>query len=636
MAYLATRTQFPSFERSRDFFRSGIGSSPQPKITGPAPTAPAAPRPETGGPLQYDTSRPETGGPLAYDPGPEYDVSGDIARPPTGGPLTYQTPPAPQAPPQQAQTQVPPAIQAAQPQAPPQAAPVNLGYQTQGSLEERLFQPVQQAAGVGQEQLAQFADLFRQQAGPSRTFEQAGGTAPLETAVMGGATDPARALLASQYTGPQGLDPEASGYLMDLAGRLRTRQEALGTGGGLATTIRQSAPGATGGEARFTARDILDPAYRQRLAAATAGVDPFAQRLESEITGAGEFAQQRAGEEESIARQAREYLGERKGGITEDIQSEIERQLGRQREARGIYGEALGAEGPRAMAEVLRRAQETGALGEGIDPSGFISPTFQKGEEAQALEKSIMAKPEYASLKDIPVGVRGPSGSGRGTLAYYTQDAQGNLTDIRETMSKSERKLFRKRQDELERQFDPLKSRGAETSALRPMQFGETFQSPEAAQYLEFDPGMRPSRGNVSTEEQRSQFNTINDLLGNLDRISEDENPFRAAVIGANIEQYLADEEEALEAQTGKVSQAAKEWHNQVKKMRKDYRKAKSKEKWGVVLDVVGGVTGLPIGHGTIGAEGTGVGSVLAGPQGLPPKYGPTIEGPGLAAGGAV
>lgn len=573
MPFLASRTSFPSFERSRDFFRSGIGPPPAPRVQQPRISG-GAPTPQTGGPVTQEA--PQTGGPVIQEFTPQQQP-------------TTTAPAAPQAP-TPSQSQVPPAVQAQTPQAPaPQAAPVNLGYQTQGTLEERLFQPVQQATQVGEEQLRQFADLFRQQAGPSRTFAGIGGAGTLEAAVQGGAMDPARALVGAQYTGPQGLDPTAAGNLMDLASRLRTRQQALGTGGGLATTIRQSTPGATGGEARFTARDILDPEYRQRLAQATAGVDPFAQQLETEITGAGEFARQRAGEEEDIARQAREYLTGRRGGITEDIQSEIDRRLQQQLQARELFGRAVGTEDPEALAGILRRAQESGALAEGVDPAAFQTDIFRRGQEAQALERSIMEKPEYESISKYGPAERGASGSGRGTLTYYIDGK-----DYRQVIpDKRERNLFLKRQQELERSFDPLTAgvrRGEESAFLNPLYLGGEFQGPQAAQYLEFDPGMRPSRGNVSTEEQRSQFNTINDLLGNLDRISKDESPFRAAIIGANIERYLEDEEAALEAQTGELSQAAKEWRGQVKKMRKAYRKAKRSEEYGKIGAVVGGL----------------------------------------------
>ena len=126
---------------------------------------------------------------------------------------------------------------------------------------------------------------------------------------------------------------------------------------------------------------------------------------------------------------------------------------------------------------------------------------------------------------------------------------------------------------------------------------------------------MRPSRGNVSTKEQRGQFNRISDLLGSLDKI-EKTDLFRAATIGVNVQQYLDVEAEALEAQGEKLGAAGQSWKKQVAQLRKKAKKASRKAEWAKVGQVAGGILGAGLGAlgGPAGAViGTGIGAQLGG-----------------------
>lgn len=602
MPYLGTsQPSFPSFERSRNYFRTGMGGPPQARQADP-------PQLERWGGSSQRIARANTG------------AGG-------GGGVTSPSPVSPAEPVTQApQTQAPPT--------PPQGAPQiqspapftgegyeapTLGYGTdvQGSLQERLFQPVQQAAGQGAADVQQFADLFRTQAGPSRSYEGIGGEGTLSTAVEGGAMDPARALVGAQYQGPAGLDPNAVGNLQFLSGQLGQRQANLGTGAGLASSIGQTVQTLTPGEARFDAQDLFSPAYRKALEAQVGTpVTAFQEQLGAETTGAQEFAQQRGAEETDIAAKAAEYLTGRRSGISGDIEQQIADAQKQQIGASQAFSDVLGAGDASATIEALRKAQGEGYTS-GFDPGGFETEAFKTSQGAEAAKQAIMDK--YPTLKGIPEGELGVDNKGRST---YTVKGE----DFRKAMTTEQAVEFKKRQGELEEAFSSQRGvpfPGGRTSGdyfgtptgqqvTDPLYFGEQFQGPQVQGYLNFDPGFKPSRGNVSTEEQRSQFNNINDLLGDLDRIAEDENVYKAATIGANIKQYLEDEATALEAQVETLDQQGKEWFNQVKKLRKDYRKAEKKAEWGKIGAVVGGVAGgiLGIGGGPLGvAGGASIGS---------------------------
>ena len=586
MAFVETRTTFPDFQTSKDFFKSGLGSAPSPDVQ------------ITGG----------VGGAAVQQPGVTQPAQG--VSQPTALPATQPTA-APQATPPVSPSQL----------AQPTYEPVPFDFQQAGTATSKLFDPVTGATQAGEEQLTEFADLFRTEAGPSRTFGGIGGEETLESAVMGGPLGPAQELVGAQYQGPFGLDPEAAGGLMALTGQLRAREQALGTGGGISEILTQSTPGITGGEARFTAEDLLTPEYRTQLGEVTAGIDPFAGRLEEEILGTQAFAQQRTGEEEEIARLSGEYLTGRQAGIETGIETEVRTQLDRQAEATDIWSDVTQASSATEIADVLRKAQESGIMDPSVDVDRFNTELQQAITAAPEQYQAILDQEKYASLKDVPIGEIGVDNKGRQTYLIDGKDFRTVLG-----AKSAEAVAFKQRQGELEEAFSPARGRpfpmgrptGEEPSIgqlASPLYFGEDINVPQIREFLNFDPGIRPSRGNVSTEEQRSQFNRIQEIMGNLDRIAESTTPFRAATIGASLDEYLAAEEEALTAQKETLDEGGKQWFNMVKKARKDYRKAERESDWGKVGAVVGGVLGAVVGTvvggpglGTVAGTGIGAG----------------------------
>ncbi len=579
---------------------------------------------------------PQTGG--RDDLEPSFDLSGDTRYPglsfrevraprvpsafsrraPTLGrgaqttPTTTQTqaPNLPQSAAAPSQTQPAPGMRVR-----PGPAPTLPSYQRTGSLAERLFSPLTTGAQRGQESLTGAADFFRQEAGPSRSYESTGAQETLRQAYQTGAQpamDAARGFVGARYAGPQGLEQGTVAGLQKLTEDLQTRQRALGTGGGLQTLIGQSVAGLTPGEALFEARRRLPEARVQARDLGFHEVNPLIARLIKERREADEFAKQRTGEEADIAAKSRGYLTGERGGISSAVEALMAERAKQQAGAEGAFADILAAD-PEGRLAALRGAapflregtMEAPGARTGADVVGrFNTQTMQDKAAADALFKKIMADPRYASIAGRDPLELGVTGRGKAGYDIGGEDVRGVVDDP------AVRRLLYERQRELEAAFDPARGQarafsrtpatGGEYSQIRPLYYGEEggFQSPDPLGYLGFDPGVRPSRENTSTAVQKEQFNRINDLLGELDRISDAGDPFRAAQIFADADKYLANEEAALEAQKGKLSEANEAWRRDVKKLRKSYRKAAREKEYGKIGGIVGGVLGLGIGQG--------------------------------------
>jgi len=104
------------------------------------------------------------------------------------------------------------------------------------------------------------------------------------------------------------------------------------------------------------------------------------------------------------------------------------------------------------------------------------------------------------------------------------------------------------------------------------------FEHPDLAPYFNFNPGVSPARENVATDEQRRIFNTVAHILDTAE-LAEANQPYEAAAILANVEQFVQKEEDAFEEKKGELSKGAIEWRKDVQRMRKHYRDAKRKSK---------------------------------------------------------
>jgi hypothetical protein len=592
MAFLSSRTTFPDFNKSKNYFLTGLGGPPAVDIA-------------------EDFGAPGGAGAA---------VSAPPAAPTTGQATTPAT-----------TTPAAPTVEATAPPAAELYTPPTLGYGDPGQaggggLYGQLVDPVVGAAQAGSADVMGFADQFRTAAGPSRTYADIGAEATLSGAVEGAPMGPAFDLVGAQYQGPAGLDPTGVGGLGFLQGQLETREQNLGTGAGLTSAIGQTVQTLTPGEARFEAEAMFDPAYRAALATDLAPIGQFTGELATETQAAKEFAESRAAQEADIAAKSTEYLTGRGEGITGDIQAQIDEITAQQLGASQAFSGVLDTEDPAAMIEALRKAQAGGFTDPSKDVGQFETEAFKASQGAEANQQAIINDPQWASLKDVPIGEVGVDKKGRQT--YMIPDENGDLKDFRTVLGTGQDAVdFKARQAALEEAFSSQRGvsfPGGRTTGDRfgaptgqqltnPLYFGEQFQGPEIASYLGFEPGFRPSRENVSSEEQRDQYNRIQELLSNLDRMSEDkENPWKYAMITANLEGYLEDEAAGLEAQGDKLSKEGKEWFGMVKSLRKRYRKHEREKKGAKIGGGIGAVLLAALGPDLGGAIGANVGESLA------------------------
>lgn len=600
MATVASGTKFPSFQQSKDYFSDGIGSAPELKLTD-------APAPGIGGESAPGLDTPPAGAGAVTPP---------AATPPAAEPVST------------------PAGQTLQDPTPGVGSPYNLGYQQTGSLEERLFDPVQAGAETGGQQLQDFASQFMTEAGPERTYQGIGAESQLAGAVAGTtSTDVGKALVGAQYEGPAGLDPGGLGTLNKLASDLKIRQDMLAQGGGLTEAIQQSTPGLTPGESRFQAKTMFGEGFRDVVPEQTAGVGQFAGAIDAETQAAIDYAAQRTSQEQLIGEQSRDYLTGRGDVISSDLEQAVADAKAREAQTLSLWDQIQGGGETADIVGYLKQLQDAGSInfagtgGAGVGPEGeplgppdvgnILSDIYKGGQSADALQAEIMAKyPELAGID--PLG-RGLSGSGRGTTTYTGEGQEGDVVDYRSLYDRDTRVQLQGRQKELEQAFDPLRmarGQGAVGAAFNPLYGGEGFEGPNVKEHLGFEPSIRPSRENLSSEEQRTQYNNINDMLGNLDQIAEAKTPFHAAMILANIDQYLADEEEAFKGKTGELSEAALEWRGMVRKTRKRAKKKAREKQYQEIVGsagfVIGALSGGPIGAGLGSIGGIQAGKTLA------------------------
>lgn len=503
----------------------------------------------------------------------------------------------------------------------PGPVPTLPSYQRTGSLSERLFSPLTTGAQQGQQSLTEAANLFSQQAGPSRSYESTGAENTLRQAYQTGAEpamEAARGYVGAQYTGPHGLDTNTTAGLQKLTEDLQARQRALGTGGGLETLIGQSVGGLTPGQALYEAQRQLPAARVEARDLGFQQVAPLTARLMQERKTAQDFAAQRAAEEADIAARSRGFLTGERGGISSEIQALMDERAAQQAAAEGAYGNILGQtpEGRLGALQAAAPYLEGGAA----TAERFNTPAVQANAEADALFNQIMADPRYASIAGYDPLELGVTRRGKAFYDLNGQDLRAAVEDP------AVRQMLYQRQQELENAFDPARGQkrafrhtpkeGGELAQYRPLYYGQGFEPVDPVNYLGFDPGVRPSRENTSTAVQKEQFNRINDLLGEMDRIAQAGESFRAAQIFADADKYLADEEAALEANKESLSAANEEWRRQVHKLRKAYRKAAREKQYAQIGQVIGGVAGgiLGVGGGPLGVvAGAGTGSQIGG-----------------------
>lgn len=523
-----------------------------------------------------------------------------------------------------------------------------------GDLSSGLLGRVRGETETSRGQVQELGRQFRTQAGPSRDFASIGGTSTLEQALQPGAApgsvEAAKGLVGAQYQGPVDLDQGALSRIRTTFGGTQAQAEALRSGTGLESTLSLSVPGLTPGQAAFEARRLrYNPEFQAGALRELQNAGRLGGVIEAEDRQARELAQQRAKEEEGIASQSRQFLEGRRGGVLSDIDRDVAAKKAQQENLAELYAQIQAApfQGigtPKVGPEIVG-PPVIGPTGEKLPPPpreptdalgllpddlerGFMTPGRARSEQAKTDWDAILAKyptlAEYGPLEKVITK--------RGREWYGLRQADGSLKDIRKIPGMdqvTERDLVA-RQRELEGQFgadlgrqenkvrDPntgkmVAAPAAPQRDILPLYFGEEqslfgegaglsdlYQPPDVRPYLSFDPGVSPARENVSTEDQRAIINTIGDILGEANRLSEAGKPFQAASIVQDVERYLSDEQTALDARGESLSAHEKRWRNSLKKARRQYTEEKNKQEWGRVMSTVGtlgvsDLTGKPI-----------------------------------------
>jgi len=453
---------------------------------------------------------------------------------------------------------------------------------------ERLFNPIEKGIGQQREALAGSVQKFSTAAGDARTYEGIGAENVLSQAIRG---DPAtraenerqaRGFLSSVYTGPSMLDQEAISNITQALGGLQTQ---IGSSGGIQDLIRQTTPGLTPGQVRFEAGHLRgDPNFQSKLAQGQSDISRLYANLGVAGREAETFAKSRAESEKNIAERSRGYLESERGDILGQIQKRIEEEKAQQAQAQAAWDQFYGT----GALEDLQAVNQTTGATQDLEP---LKTDFRaKSGEAKAALDAILAR--YPDIKDVPLMQMGITSHGRQTLRFPDEwfATQGAKYSPSEMAAIKER--ARLRQGEIDPLFSP---RDATTPyQLYAPSYFMGARTPEELQGLmlqpedlrlsaSFDPGMLPAAENISTEDQRSVYNQIQNILGEVERLSSAGEPFRAASLALDLDGYFDREIAVMEKRKTELPQLQRQWLATLKRARHDFKKARKKAAWGKI-----------------------------------------------------
>lgn len=446
---------------------------------------------------------------------------------------------------------------------------------------EKLFSPIEQGQQAQGTALQGAVTGFSQAAGPRRSYEGIGGQNVLEKAIRGTEaeipdyTTQAKALLGAKYTGPEMLDQTTTEQIGRALGNFQTQ---LGSTAGIRDLVRQGVPGLTRGQIGLETQVLSqDPWFRSRMMGERGDISKAFGRLGTAQREAKTYAEGRVAEEKDIAEKSKGYVTGERQKIVNDIQAKLTAADANQAKAQEAWNRYYDT------GNLARLTQAGQATGQPDIAQGFATPAnLQQGAAHNAMAQ-IMEK--YGSIKDVPLMQLGVTSHGRQTLRFPDEWYSANASKYTPAQMAEMKEQSRLRQQDLEKvfgtqtdlqMFNPLYYGGAETVGELAEQ-GQLL--PDSRFYTEFDPGIKPSRGNVSSADQRAQYNRMESLLDEADRIVA-EDPMRAAKITTEIDQYLTDEEAALTGREKAVHGAEADWVNYVHKTRKRYRKMQDQKKW--------------------------------------------------------
>lgn len=457
----------------------------------------------------------------------------------------------------------------------------------------QFFSPIERGLATGQSAIKTAVEDFRSRAGEAPTFgaEQEG---QLQAFGETGAGRQATVdLLSSAYGGPRDLESGQVVNAYAAAGDLKERGQDLFTARGVADLVRGANPGLTPGQARFESRSVLEsPSYREQARNYQVDIGRLYAQINNEQQRARDFAVERDRQSKAVADASKGYLARQRTQIDDALADQVE----------------IAKEGQAATKAQWDTFNESGDIRdlEGLDVADlerFDTAAAQQAVRARESWDAINTK--YDAIKDIPLMTLKTTSHGREKLAFDSTWWREHKTEYTKPQQKEIRQLVKERQLELEaagfsrqtgRRRSPSQRKAirerakegkadGEFSDVRPLYFGsdlgpegaiKPYDPTEVVSFFKFDPGLSPSRHNVSTTVQREQFNRISEVLGEVERLIEGGNPQRAATIAADIDAYLMQEELDLERRGEILDERQKSWKKRVGRARKAYRKATS------------------------------------------------------------
>lgn len=530
----------------------------------------------------YDYLSGQGGNPLEQGQQPVQPPSPTISSgAPTGGQSSAPQTSAPQ--------QASPDVQTGQVIQPPSAPMVDQQGRanTLGSTRSTLDR--------AQTSLGDLFSTFQQQAGPDRTFAGIGGQQTIDAGLQLGASQDAvqqgTNLVNAAYGGPTSLADVNQERAAELAAdfdRIRSEAPTITTQQGIQDQLRQTTAGLTPGEIAFEARqkqqdeDYMSQASDLQERMRKAYGDYMARQNEAQ-----QRAQQRAQQEQQIAQEAQNYINQQRRDTSQAIDQRVQ-QLEAVNEAnRNLYDQFTDT----GTLEDMRMLKDFATF----DPDQFYN-NQAIADEAQQQYQQFMADNPVVSQAMEQYGPEGLWITKRGRIGTTRPGAENQYDPTQGMDPGTYWNQYVPAMAKLQEMFDPGVFKEGKYSAFNPLYLageGMTWQPEDLSKYTVWDPGVSPTRENVSTDEQRALINQANEMLGLAERLEKAGDPFKAATVGADVERFLEDEARALEQVKGRQKKAVEQWKGMVHQARRNYRKAKKAAKWGSIANIgLGLVTG--------------------------------------------
>jgi hypothetical protein len=234
-----------------------------------------------------------------------------------------------------------------------------------------------------------------------------------------------------------------------------------------------------------------------------------------------------------------------------------------------------------------------------------LNPIKRGNDLAQQNYQSVVNQPKYKDIANVPPLDLTINERGMKKYSFAGDDSDEEVFDsVRKgVMSRETAELALQRQYELEGRGDAgsalaargkrLPAGGGGNSTFNPLYFGEGLDPilpPPAQNYADLEEGLPADRGNTATGRERQVVNTISRLLGEVEALDDAGEPFRAANVALEIENYLQDVNAVIGQRGGELSERSKEFDRAVESARKKYEKAKRSRSFGKALKVIGTV----------------------------------------------